>query len=118
MKNHFQVLIIGGGNAGLSLASQLLIKDPKLKLGVIEPSEKHYYQPAWTLVGGGVYDIQDTERNEADYMPENAIWIKEYASSFNPELNQVITGGGYTYSYDCLVVCPGIQLNWDAIANL
>lgn len=57
MKNHYQVLVIGGGNAGLSLASLLLIKDSSLKIGIIEPSDKHYYQPAWTLVGAGVFNI-------------------------------------------------------------
>ena len=44
MKEHFQILIIGGGNAGLSVAAQLLRKKSSLKIGIIEPSEKHYYQ--------------------------------------------------------------------------
>ena len=63
MKNHYQILVIGGGNAGLSLSAHLLLKNNKLDIGIVEPSDKHYYQPAWTLVGGGVYNIQDTERN-------------------------------------------------------
>jgi sulfide:quinone oxidoreductase len=53
MNNQFQVLVVGGGNAGLSLSALLLLKNPSLRLAIIEPSEKHYYQPAWTLVGGG-----------------------------------------------------------------
>jgi sulfide:quinone oxidoreductase len=118
MKNHFQVLVIGGGNAGLSLASLLLLKEPGLNIGIIEPSEKHYYQPAWTLVGGGVFDIKKTERNEADYIPAKAKWIKEYADKFEPDNNAVITKEGHKYTYDFLVVCPGIQLNWGAIKGL
>jgi len=118
MKNHFEVLVIGGGNAGLSIAALLLIKDPKLKVGIIEPSEKHYYQPAWTLVGAGVYNISDTERNEADYIPEKATWLKEYADKFDPAENKITTREGNTYTYDYLIVCPGIQLNWDAIKGL
>jgi len=117
-QNHFQVLIIGGGNAGLSLAALLHIKDSQLKIGIIEPSEKHYYQPAWTLVGAGVFDIDKTMRNEADYIPAKATWIKEYADEFQPEKNIVITKNGNQYSYDFLVVCPGIQLNWEAIKGL
>lgn len=118
MKNHFQVLVIGGGNAGLSLSALLLLKNSKLKIGIIEPSEKHYYQPAWTLVGGGAFDISKTERNEADYIPKGATWIKEFASEFLPEKNEVKTKGGHIYSYDYLVVCPGIQLNWSAVNGL
>ena len=52
MSNHYQILIIGGGNAGLSVASQLLQKRSNLKIGIVDPSEKHYYQPAWTLECG------------------------------------------------------------------
>ena len=66
---HFQVLIIGGGNAGISTAAQLLRKKKGLQIAIIEPSDKHYYQPAWTLVGAGVFDIKKTIRTEASVMP-------------------------------------------------
>ena len=55
MAQHYQLLVIGGGNAGLSAAAHLLLKSPKTTVGIVEPSEKHYYQPAWTLVGGGAF---------------------------------------------------------------
>jgi len=64
MAENFKIVVVGGGNAGLSLAAQLLLKDASLSVAIIEPSEKHYYQPAWTLVGAGVYDIKKTERLE------------------------------------------------------
>ncbi|MFZ9658396.1 MAG: lycopene cyclase family protein, partial [Crocinitomicaceae bacterium] len=66
MKSKYQIVIIGGGNAGLSVASQLLLKDKKLDIAIVDPAEKHYYQPAWTLVGGGTFDISTTVRNEKD----------------------------------------------------
>ena len=118
MNTHFEVLFIGGGNAGLSASAHLLLQKPNLKVGIIEPSSKHYYQPAWTLVGGGVYDIKDTEREEKDYIPKGATWLQEYAQTFIPEKNSVTTKEGNTYTYDYLVVCPGIQLNWSAIKGL
>lgn len=117
MKNHFQIIIVGGGNAGISVAAQLLRKNSKLDIAIFDPSEKHYYQPAWTLVGSGVFDIQKTARNEADVMPKNAQWIKESVSTFNPSNSSLATNNNI-YTYDYLVVCPGIQLNWDAVKGL
>ena len=52
MDIYHQIIIIGGGNGGISVAAQLLRKDQSLDIAIIEPSEKHYYQPAWTMVGG------------------------------------------------------------------
>lgn len=115
MNKHYQILIVGGGNAGLSAASQLLIKNPSLKIGIIEPSEKHYYQPAWTLVGAGEFDIADTEKAEANYIPNGAEWIKDAVATFQPEQNQVTGKSKETYTYDTMIVAPGIQLDWHKI---
>lgn len=116
--NHYQILIIGGGNAGLSVASQLLLKNKNLQIGIVEPSEKHYYQPAWTLVGAGAFDIAKTEKKEADYIPQNTTWIKEAVATFSPEKNTVTCTNGTKITYDYLVVCPGIQLDWKKIDGL
>lgn len=114
---HHQIVIIGGGNAGISTAAQLLRKDHKLDIAIVDPAEKHYYQPAWTLVGGGVFDIQKTVRSEASVMPREVTWIKQKALGFAPEQNKVeLDNGALTYDY--LIVCPGIQLNWNAIKGL
>jgi sulfide:quinone oxidoreductase len=118
MKQHHQILIVGGGNAGISLAAQLLRKNSKMDIAIVDAAEKHYYQPAWTLVAGGVFDINDTERTEAEVMPENVTWIKEAAASFEPEQNTLVTAAGNRYTYDYLVVCPGIQLDWKKIKGL
>jgi len=118
MSSHYQILIIGAGNAGISIAAQLHRKNSKLKIAIIDPADKHYYQPAFTLVGGGVYDIQKTIRNQKDVIPSFVRWIKEYASEFIPEENTVKTKDGNSYTYDYLVVCPGIQINWDWIEGL
>ena len=118
MANHFQILIIGGGNAGLSVAAQLLRKKSNLNIGIIEPSEKHYYQPAWTLVGAGQFDIEKTVRPEKDYIPKNTTWIKDAVTVFEPNSNTVVCKSGNKISYDAMVVCPGIQLNWDKISGL
>ena len=53
--NH-EVVIIGGGSAGIATASSMLKRRPSLDIAIVEPSEDHYYQPGWTMVGGGVFE--------------------------------------------------------------
>lgn len=115
---HYQVLIIGGGNAGLSVAALLKRKRRSLQIAIVEPSSIHYYQPAWTLVGGGVFDIDKTRRNQKDLIPDGVIWIREAAAHLSPETHEVTTSSGQTLSYDYLIVCPGIQIDRDRIKGL
>ncbi len=112
MKSHYQVLIIGGGNAGISVAAQLLIKDKSLEIGILDPADKHYYQPAWTLVGGGTFDINSTVRSEASVIPKGTEWVQKAVSTFQPDENQITCEDGSKITYDFLVVAPGIQLDW------
>ena len=112
-----QVLIVGGGSAGITVAARLLRKG-YTDVAVIEPADKHYYQPLWTLVGGGEATAAQSERSEASVMPKKATWIRKRANAFDPDNNTVTCDDGSTYSYDALVVCPGIQLDWDKTAGL
>lgn len=118
MKQRHQIIIVGGGNAGISTAAQLLRKNKNLDIAIIEPSEKHYYQPAWTLVGGGTFDINKTIRSESSVIPSRAKWIMDAVVSFQPEENLLITQKGDTYGYEYLVVAPGIKLNWKGVKGL
>lgn len=112
------VVIVGGGAGGLSVASALLNRRASLDIAVIEPSEYHYYQPAWTLVGGGAYDVRDTRRPQSDVMPRQVKWIKARASGFDPEQNEVLLDDGSRVAYDYLVTAAGIQIDWDKIEGL
>lgn len=116
--SHYQVVIIGGGTGGIMTAAQLLKKDPNLKVAVIEPSDKHYYQPAWTLVGAGTYDFEKTVRPMASVMPKKATWIKDYATGFKPEENKVSTKANGDISYDYLVVSPGLVYDFSLVEGL
>lgn len=117
MKQH-KIIIVGGGNAGISTAAQLLQKNKNLDIAIIEPSDKHFYQPAWTLVGGGTFDIKKTIRNESSVIPSKAKWIKDAVVSFHPEANQLTTKNGDIYGYEYLVAAPGIKLNWKGVKGL
>ncbi len=118
MSKHHQIIVVGGGNAGISVSAQLLRKNGNLDIAIIEPSDKHYYQPAWTLVGGGDFDVLKTVRPMESVMPPKAKWIKERCASFQPEENQITLASGEKLTYDFLVVAAGIQLDWDHVKGL
>ena len=116
---HHQILIVGGGTAGITVAARLTKGwFNRRDVAVIEPSDKHYYQPLWTLVGGGVVKKEVTERSEASVMPRKTKWIRDAVAEFHPEQNYVVTRDGQKITYDWLVVGAGIQINWGKIPGL
>jgi sulfide:quinone oxidoreductase len=118
MITHYPVLVVGGGNAGISVSAQLLNKNKNLQLAIIEPSDKHYYQPAWSLVGAGIFNKAKTVRSEASVIPKGATWIRDAVTSFKPDENKVYLNNGISLTYDYLIVAPGIQLNWGEVKGL
>ncbi len=118
MSQHHTLLIVGGGAAGVSVANNMRRQNPTIAIGLIEPSEKHYYQPGFTIVGGGAYTLKQATKAEKDLIHPSVTWIKEYADSFQPDANSVTLRSGDKVTYDYLVVCPGLQLDWDKISGL
>ena len=115
---HHTLLIVGGGAAGVSVANNMRRLNGTLDIAIIEPSEKHYYQPGFTIIGGGAYTMKQTTRNEADLIHPSVKWIKDYADAFQPDQNTITLRSGDILSYDYLVVCPGLQLDWDKVEGL
>ena len=113
-----QVVIVGGGTAGTTVAASLLRQRPELDVAVVEPSEVHYYQPAFTLVGGGTYDMDSTRRAQKETLPETATWIHAGVATFEPDSNQLTLEDGRRVQYEHLVVAPGIKLDWDRVDGL
>lgn len=114
----YDILIVGGGTGGICCAARLRKEDSSLRIAVIEPSTKHYYQPLWTLVGGGVFKKEVTERQEVDVMPKGVEWIRHAAASFEPEAHRVMLETGESVEYQQLIVAAGIQIDWDRIQGL
>ena len=118
MEKRFRILILGGGTGGISVASRLVKRLPASDIAIMEPSESHYYQPLWTLVGGGAATRESTRRDEADLIPKGVLWLREEAASINPETQTVATKSGKSFGYDYLIVAVGLELWWGAIAGL
>ena len=116
--NEFEVVFVGGGAAGIATAASLHKREPSLKIAIVEPAGKHYYQPGWTMVGGGVFQAQETEREMASVMPDYVSWIRQAVTAFEPDQNTVILADGSRVKYIFLVVAAGLKLDWDGVEGL
>lgn len=115
---HAEVVIIGGGAAGIALAASLKARRPGLDIAIIEPADVHYYQPGWTMVGGGIFDPATTAKTMASLIPAGVRWIKAAVAAFEPQKNAVILEGCRVVTYRSLVVAAGLKLNWAGIEGL
>jgi len=114
----YEIVIVGGGSAGIAVASSLLKRAPNAQVAIIEPSSLHYYQPAWTLVGRGIFDSRKTVRPMASLIPEGAQWVQHAVAEFLPDHNRIRLDNGCLIAYQQLIVCPGLRLAWERIEGL
>ena len=87
-------------------------------IAIIDPADIHYYQPGWTMVGGGIFDAQTTAKTMGSLIPKGVHWIKAAVAAFEPKDNAIVLDGCRVVKYDRLVVCPGLKLDWDAVEGL
>jgi sulfide:quinone oxidoreductase len=118
MSEYHSIVIVGGGTAGITVAARLCRALDEPDLAVIEPSDTHYYQPLWTLVGGGVAKREASARPMAGLLPAGARWIQSAVSALRPDENGVVTVDGREITYDYLVVASGLTLRWDLVGGL
>lgn len=112
------IVVIGGGSAGIGLLASLLKRDPHLNITLIEPSDYHCYQPAWTLVGGGAYDVKKTRRPLADVLPNGVTWVQAAVTEVLPEAQTLVLDSGQRVTWNNLIVCPGLRLAWEKVEGL
>ena len=112
-----RVAVVGGGSAGISVAARLR-RAGVSDITLIEPSDTHWYQPLWTLVGGGQAPLRAARRPESSVVPDGVRWIRRRALSVDPEARTVGLSGGDELSYEYLVLAPGLQLDWDGVPGL
>ena len=67
------------------VAASLKARKPDLDIAIIDPADIHYYQPGWTMVGGGIFDPQTTAKTMASLIPAGVHWIKAAVAAFEPQ---------------------------------
>ncbi len=114
----YEVVIVGAGAGGIAAAASLKARKPGLEIAIIDPADIHYYQPGWTMVGGGIFEPKQTARTMGSLIPPGVHWIKAAVAAFEPENNAVILDGCRVVKYTRLIVCPGLKLDWNSVEGL
>ena len=118
MTRSYQILIVGGGAAGLATAASLHNRDRSLEIAIVEPADKHYYQPGWTMVGAGIFQKEETCRDMDSVWPAGVERIRNAVKSFDPKNNTVTLNDKTKIGYEILIVASGLKLDWDAIEGM
>ena len=114
---HHEIVIVGGGNAGISLAARLL-RDGATDVSVVEPQVVHRYRPLLNYVGAGEAAMSSLERPMVSVMPDGCTWIRDGVDSVDPESSTVHTRDGRTVGWSTLVLAPGMEEDWDDTPGL
>lgn len=112
-----QVVVVGGGNGGLSVAGRLR-RAGVTDIAVVEPSQTHYYKPLFSHIAGGTARASEAVRPQADMMPDGVEWIPDAVNAVDPQNRRVHLASGDTLRYDQLILSPGIRNDWDAVPGL
>ncbi|XP_071825889.1 sulfide:quinone oxidoreductase, mitochondrial-like [Apostichopus japonicus] len=117
-QKEYKFVVAGAGSGGMAMANALTRKFGKGKVAVVEPSELHFYQPMWTLVGGGIKTKEDSSRTMSSLMPKGADWYKDRVAKLDPDNNTVSTTQGDVLKYEYLIVALGFELNISSIKGM
>lgn len=113
-----KIVIVGGGSGALMVLARLRRALAKPDITIIAPNEKHVYQPGQIFVAAGEYAPEDIIFDNTGYIGDDVTWIKDEASTFDPDNNKITTKNGTVVEYDFLVVATGVQYHYEQIEGL
>lgn len=108
------VLIIGGGNGGVSAAAHLLRKGCR-DVALVDPAEQHVYQPLQHYVGTGIARDDELARPQASLVPEGVAWHRTAAVRIDPASRTVECADGSRVRGADIIVAPGMRVDWSRL---
>ncbi|GMA31342.1 NAD(P)/FAD-dependent oxidoreductase [Litorihabitans aurantiacus] len=108
------VVVVGGGNAGLSLAGKLL-REGARDVAVVEPARVHHYRPMLSYVAGGQAELAELQHAQDEVGPSGARRYAGAVVAVDPRRSTVTLADGRELGYGDLALCPGSDVDWDAI---
>ena len=113
----FDVLVIGGGNAGISAAGRL-IRRGVTDIAVLEPQRVHTYRPLLSYVGGGQASMRSAQRLQRTVTPHGCTWLEDAAVEVDAAARTVRCASKRSYRYQDLVLGPGLVPDTDALPGI
>ena len=113
----YDTVIVGAGNAGVSLAARLR-RDGMHDIALIDPNPVHRYRPMLNYAAAGQARMDRYERPMASVVPDGVDLLPHAAMRVDPDEQTVSLDGGTRIAYRDLVLCPGLTPHWDAIPGL
>ena len=113
-----RVVVVGGGFGGATCAKYLRIYDPTLNVTMVEQHAGHITCPGSNWVLGGLRKMDAITQNYDALRGKHGVnVVQDKVTSVDPIKRVVYLSSGKTLEYDRLVMSPGIDFRWDAIAG-
>ncbi len=114
----YEIVIVGGGEAGLTIASAMAESAAKPRTALIEPSAYHYDQPTWVRTGTEGVDVDTTRSRKRLHVPEGIDWIQDAVTAIDPSARTLTIEDGAPVHYAHLVLATGISPRWGRVRGL
>jgi sulfide:quinone oxidoreductase len=114
-----QVVVIGGGSAGIMAANRLRkrVGPAEADIAVIEKSTQHFYQPGFLTILFDIDKQEDLVRDVKDLLADGIRLVTDEARKIDPQ-GKVTTARSGTIPFDYLVIATGAKLLLDETEGL
>jgi sulfide dehydrogenase [flavocytochrome c] flavoprotein subunit len=112
------VVVVGGGFGGATCAKYIRRADPAIAVTLVEPQRQFVTCPFSNVVLAGLRDLASVTYGYENLRQRYGVRVVHAsATALDPTKRRVTLSDGSTLTYDRLVLSPGIELRWGAIAG-
>jgi NADPH-dependent 2,4-dienoyl-CoA reductase/sulfur reductase-like enzyme len=112
-----RVVVVGGGFAGASCARALRVENPRIAVTLVEPNPTFTACPFSNAVIGGLRELSAQQFTYDRIVAAGITLARTTATAADVAARSITLADGARLSYDRLVLAPGIDIRWGALAG-